>query len=322
LTSPPQKQRSFLYRFCFILILLLVGVFGIFQTQLFVSLMDRPSLGDIKRQMDVSEHRQREIAARYQQRTGKKPVDELHISGKPLFSEIQYRAIDEAAKSLMEDDDTLPYFKTSLKQVRAVIFPAWMIDKPKDYEAFGITPDGASHAPAVAGDPLIHAFTLRDRDPVDQPHEVTVDGTPRIALNLSAFESKETLRLTIFHELLHAGNVPGYDASRFTVLQNDLTYLPEYRGYIAREGLEGWRELKLWGWWVCAPWGVSGLLMLFTPWHNSRTFRRVRQLGQGAAGHVRQRLGMRQGIVPLPGEIPPVLPDDSDVGDKQDDGGN
>ncbi|HWS85663.1 MAG TPA: hypothetical protein VN282_01610 [Pyrinomonadaceae bacterium] len=315
--SPTPTQRSFLYRFCFIVILLLVGVFGVLQTQLFVILADKPSLERIKRQMKVSEDRQREIGARFQQRTGRRPHDRIYICAEPLFSKVQYKAIEEATNSLLEDDDTLPYFKTSLKGVRAVILPAWELETQQDYLDFGITPEGARHAPAVAGHPLIPALTLRDRDPADQggfPHEVTEDGTPRIAINLSAFESKERLRLTIFHELLHAGNVPGYDASRFTVLQTDLAYLSEYRGYIAREGLEGWRELKLWGWWVVTPWGVSMLLIMVTPWRRSRSFQWLSRLSQGVKGRIPGLLRGRQRVVPLPGEVGAVPPDDPQAG--------
>jgi hypothetical protein len=244
-------------------------VFGILQTQFYISRADRPGLDAILKEIKASQELQQQAAARWEQ-AGKSQHENIVID-KNYFTPMQYKAITKETRSLTADEDTLPYFRTSLGEVHAVIFPAWMIEKPEDFKDFGITKEGVSSAPAVAsadvaGDSLVPAFTLRDRP--EQRDRVTEDGWPRIALNLSAFESEETLRLTLFHELLHAGNIPGYSPSRFTIFQNDLTYLPEYRGYVAREGLEGWREWRLWGWWVFAPWGVSVLLALFTPWRD------------------------------------------------------
>jgi hypothetical protein len=318
-SSLPQIG-SIVKRTLFILLLFLLGLFGVLQTQWFIKhFLHRPDHKVLNSHIEECNKRQKEIYDRLEQQSGKPPGENIYIM-KDHFSQTQHDMIAEATKSLVDDDDTVPYFRTSLKEVRAVIFPAWMVVKREGYEDFGITPEGARNAPVIAGKRGVDALTLRDRH--DLPYQVTNDGRPRIAINLSAFGSSETLRLTIFHELLHAGNVPGYVPGWREYLQNDLKYLPEYRSYIAREGLEGWQEWKLWVWWVWTPWGVGILIILFTPWRDRLNGRKVIEPHPVNAGPPPAQSGRGQGVAPLPGEVAPMSPDAPPVSDKQHDGGD
>jgi hypothetical protein len=87
------------------------------------------------------------------------------------------------------------------------------------------------------------AVTVRERQGFPQ---MTLDGIPRIVVKYQAFASITTLRKTVFHELLHSLNLPGYRYKttipgvgeiEYTAAQDDMCYLPEYRWYVSKENL-------------------------------------------------------------------------------------
>jgi len=234
----------------------LIGLVGVFQTEFFVSLLPSPSNAAIKDHIEKSEKIQHDQIAKSAKKWGK-PQDGIEFK---LFGDAQLKRLQEA-KAILFDDNALQSelqneFGASFHDVNAVVIPSWEMN-PDNNELIGITTDGWRQATTAKGEVDVGGFTLRDR-----PFRtlVTLDGRPRLVLNPKAFESPKMLRLTLFHELLHAMNVPGFYPWPFTFAQNDLTYLEEYRAYVKREGLEGWHEASIWVLAVLVPWLITAWL--------------------------------------------------------------
>lgn len=227
---------------------LAVGIVGVFQTRFFVSVLPRPDTAVVR------EHIRR--CRNFQNRTA---ADIKNPSGGivfKLFDVEPTRKLEKAKESLVNDSalqaELINKFGVCFRDLDVIVAPAWVL--PNDNEQLGITPEGWKQAKLAKGESDVGGLTLRNQ-PSQKP--VTIDGRPRIVLNPNAFQSAETLRLVLFHELLHALNVPGVYPWPLTFAQNDLTYLPEYRAFIWREGLEGWDESRTWVLAVVVPWLIG-----------------------------------------------------------------
>jgi hypothetical protein len=230
------------------------GVFGILQTQWYVGKLKSIDPKNIQQMIRDDEVIQRHQALEYLKSLGVPQVGVLFHKG--LFNDTQQQNLKEQFEILLQDkvleDELQRSFGHSFKEVNAVVLPAWQLHNDFNRQPAGLTELGWSYATTPAGDSNVLGYTIRERPGNDA---VTCDGTPRIALNLEAFVSKESLRLTLFHELLHAMNVPEFIPPRYCLLQTDLTYLPQYRSYVTQAGLEGWHERSTWIF-VFAPWIV------------------------------------------------------------------
>jgi hypothetical protein len=221
-----------------------VMVIGILQTQLFVSSLPCPSQDEVHKHIKASQDIQTAISVDYCNKA-KRQLDP-GITFK-FFNDEQSKRLNSIAASLLEDEqlqsELMQSFGVSFRGLNVVVVPAWHMDTPDNDEPIGITLEGWKEASTSKGGLDVGGAVLRDRP---SKQRITIDGRPRIMLNPKAFESTETLRLTLFHELLHAMNIPGFYPSALTFAQNDLTYLPEYRSFVRRKNLEGWNELRIW----------------------------------------------------------------------------
>jgi hypothetical protein len=237
----------------------LVGVVGIFQTRTFISQL--PALDESYISQHVTQCRKLQTVKQnnsIQKKSG--IVVELFDTDK------QRKSIEEARDSLLKDEELQSVlrekFGVSFRDLDVVIMPAWKMDTPYNIDQIGITIDGWRQASTAKGETNVGGFTLRDRPTDAKP--TTLDGRPRIFINPKAFESEKTLRLIVFHELLHSMNVPGFYPWPLTFAQNDLTYLKEYRYFVKRAGLEGWDgwdETRTWVLAVFVPWLICGQLI-------------------------------------------------------------
>ncbi len=237
---------------------LFVCLIGVAQTKLFVTALPCPSNEAIRKHVVASLKLQKEQATRYAKKSAQVPdgiVFEL------FDTDVEFKQLEETKAALLSDDalqkDLRDSFGASFQEVNAVVVPAWKLQTSDNNDVIGITMDGWRQAVTAKGEVDVGGFTLRDR-----PGRVacTLDGRPRLVLNPKAFESARMLRLTLFHELMHAINVPGFYPSPVTFAQNDLTYLPEYRAYVKQQKLEGWDEWIIWALAVFMPALISALL--------------------------------------------------------------
>lgn len=241
------QERSDLWRvYVGISLSAFLVILGIFQTQLFVSFLPQPDIEAIRRHMAEAQEIQKQIATNYYSQIGKDSIRGTGFRTR-LFDVKQSRMLEEALNSLQGDEmlqtELKHKFGISFRDLNVVVIPAWQTYTTDNNYIVGLTDYGWREARAARVESDVGGFTVRDR-PLVNP--VTIDGTPRIVLNPEAFRSTKALRLTLFHEMFHAMNVPGYYPSRFTFAQTDLTYLPEYRNFVKREQLEEFKEFKLW----------------------------------------------------------------------------
>jgi hypothetical protein len=227
-------------------ILFVLGCLGICQTQRVIGWIGRQDIASIRQEMAVAEQAQEQIRESYFRKTGHTPP--FKITFHPLFNDKQKQMLEAARVEILRDQkfqDTLEgLFQTCFRHASVVVIPAWHMHNSANYEWMGIPRASGLAASVHAGDPTIEGFTIRDRYPNEAQR--TIDGIPRIALNLEAFQSTKTLQLTLFHELLHGLNIPGHEPlGPINQFQNDLTYLPEYRIFVSQTRLDGWREYKI-----------------------------------------------------------------------------
>jgi hypothetical protein len=239
-----------------------LGIIGLFQTQLFVSLLPRPSNIDIRNHIAACKSVQDARRASFRNTTGmESPRGIIDISG---FDIRQMQILKDATQSLVSDEqlqrELINSFGTSFRDIDVMIVPGWQLNSADSSELMGITVEGWLISRHADGESNIAAFTLRER-PNQIP--VTFDGNPRVVLNVSAFQSPDILRFTLFHELLHAMNVPGFVPSRLAFAQDDLTYLPEYRNFINKSGIGFWHEALIWGVAVVTPWLIFFVFGLY-----------------------------------------------------------
>lgn len=251
------ENMSFLF---YAILPMIVGLVGFVQTDAFASLLSRPSDAQIRVSMRESQAIQDEIARRSSINPPSRAIEFQ------LFDEAQVTALQNATSFILVDDslqrELQLAFGRSLRDVTAVVVPSWRINSG-NLDLLGITNEGWQSIQTKRSGGLdllqtsltdVGGYTLRER-----PHTpaVTLDGRPRIVLNLSAFESAAKLRLVLFHELLHAMNIPGYQPPWYAFAHNDLTYLPLYRDYVRRSGFRRFDEYMVWILAVITPWIAS-----------------------------------------------------------------
>lgn len=129
-------------------------------------------------------------------------------------------------------------FETSVRNVKVVVAPIWTRDDPDYLEKNGITFDGEVDVDKSSKSCDIGAATVRDKFGVPQK---TADGIPRIVLNPNALADESWTRHVVFHEMMHAMNLPGYYAP-VALVQTDLTYLPEYCWFVGKAKLGSFSE--------------------------------------------------------------------------------
>lgn len=145
-------------------------------------------------------------------------------------------------------------FGKDFTDLDVVVIPSWEITSKEKADLYGITLVGWSHADKARNTDYVGAYTLRER-----PNEgkVTTDGRSRIIINPSAFQSENALRFTLFHELLHTLNIPGYDPPWYFFAQDDLRYLREYREEVDRRGWILYSQAFIWILAVVVPFGIA-----------------------------------------------------------------
>jgi hypothetical protein len=235
----PYERNMLLIR---VFIFSVVALLGFCQTQLFVKLTTSPRmLDEYKLQMEASRERQLAIA----RAAGKERPHGLASS--PLFFEWQRKAIRITFEEMKSNEDLNSELArgldgVSLRDVSAEVLPEWEVRQTSDAAKFGLTEE-ARRAFIRHDIPFQLGYTLRDTE-VGPP--VTLDGTPKIILGPQAFVNEQTLRRILFHELLHALNVPSYRPSPIAILQDDLAYLPVYRRIVSEEGLDAQVDYFIW----------------------------------------------------------------------------
>src|SRR5882724_358682 len=231
-----------------------LAIVGFCQTQLFVSLLPYPR-AQVLNHREKASLRQSEIQSEYRARTGNEPLSFVEYRS---FSPSVQVELKESMTYLISDERLNTKLKESfgvtLRDTKAVIIPSWEVEDRAGATLVGLTLSGWTmlSSRSISDE---HGVVIRDTG--DQSEQLTTDGVPRIVLSASAFQDPKTLRLTLFHELLHALNIPGYSPSRVVALQDDLTYLPEYRSIVRQEKLRGWTEYNIWFFGVILPFTYS-----------------------------------------------------------------
>lgn len=242
--SSKETSQYELNRALFKMIMCLsIALVGFCQTESFVSLMHKPDLSAIRNSIATYRSFQQSQGVSYPEHGV--VIEHFGEGMKPLV---------EAQKNAVLNDESLSAefsqrFGVNFRNMDAVVIPSWELANiaPED---LGISNYGRQVASRSIGSPNILAFTLKNQP--GQEAETT-DSRPRVVLNPKAFQSEKTLRIALFHELLHAMNFPSNDPWPPTFAQNDFTYLSEYRSYERRAGLDGWREEFIWILAVCIP---------------------------------------------------------------------
>lgn len=222
------------------------------QTELLVSMCRRPEgMEGIKRDMASDRAAQDERHNWYIHQgkepppAGIEPHDRLRSDEKRMLEvAIPFLRDDEALQNNLQET-----FGASFKDLNAVVIPEREMTE-LIHQTLGITTEGIRDA--YAQEPWgfqVGGLTVRDRGGLAQ---ATFDGRPRIALNPWSFKSQKALRSALFHEMLHALNVPGYTPLCVrrpgrrplcaVLAQNDLVYLREYRAFRERAELKGFHD--------------------------------------------------------------------------------
>jgi len=247
----PDRKLSLKWLLLGVLVSLFLGIFCFMQTEQFVSLMPRPSDQEVRQHIESSKTIQAEV-----KKKANKP-EPLENPEYLYFSKRQVELLDDARKFLLNDPELNEIvekrFLGSLKDQQIVIAPFWETDNQGYSEVLGLTKDfGWSDFEEAYNDCHVGATTIREKPQTN--HQKTLDGRPRIILKATAFESKRSIRLALFHEMLHAVNIPGYEYKpelpligkiKVTLTQTDLTYLAEYRLFARKADLYRWDDYIL-----------------------------------------------------------------------------
>lgn len=225
-----------------------IGLVFFTQTQLYLELQSGPNPDGV--QTDMKQAKEKADKLRQDAQLIKPPEPFLD------FGE-RHNQVVEAKKFVVNNEELEALLKSrfgrSFKDLDVVMVPIWSPKIRDDWvKEAGITDDARwNDVNEAFYQPRAKAVTVRER-----PHkpQQTVDGIPRLVLKNEAFESTLTLRKTVFHELLHGLNLPGYEYKmylpiwgevNYTVSQDDLCWSPEYRRFVSDAGL--------WEWWECTP---------------------------------------------------------------------
>jgi hypothetical protein len=222
----------------------LMGIFFLVQPRWFWTLISSPSFD--ANEMQKARSLQVERTQAYEAETHK--LVPRGIVFHQLFNDRSRANLEEAKDALLHDMVLrrllIGEFGQSLEDVNVVVVPAWEMFNDLNRDQIGLTPAAWVVARKTAGDPNVEGLTIAD----DSVVRTTYDGRPRVMITFNAFQSQKLLRLTLFHELLHALHVPAKKPPFFLIYQNDLAYLPFYRSYTSDANLDGSDELVPWLW--------------------------------------------------------------------------
>jgi hypothetical protein len=253
------------------LIFALIGLWGLFQTEMVITWFARPGgIEKIRLEMEADRAVQVNHNNEYCALTGKNTQEGIVIHN--LFVGSHKTYLEEAKKSLLSNDELRAAleekFGVNLQQLNAVVIPAWHIREPNE-EQLGLMPRARKGCKFAVNDPSYDGFTIRDR--VGAP-KLTTDGRPRIVLNADAFNSYARLRRALLHEALHALNVPKYEPYRST--RTDLTYLKEYREVVELvDKYDRRQERLIWAFFVILPFTLCLIALIAArnaaPWRET-----------------------------------------------------
>lgn len=269
-----ETRRKFRYALWLLLSVVLVCAFFVAQSEWYVSLPGPPGgVERMRRRMENDREAQKLIGDRYREEKNKEPVRGLVFHS--LFGEANRIRLERAKQFLLGDKIFEEKFKrkygVSLQDVNALVIPDWHMNNPDNQGQFGFMDTGWTECKKITGKLSVGGYTIRDT----VVRQATVDGTPRILISYKAFRSDEKLRQTLFHEMLHALNVPKHYPSRINFTRSDLVYLPEYREFLERTGL---RNSEWWLWYLLIyPLSITALALFLTalfnaPWPGVRLF--------------------------------------------------
>ncbi len=245
----------------------LIGVGCLTQTEIFVRWLTPPAEDWLKDHIGKSEKLQAKVAADANVTPQEKPMLVRYCST------LQKNMVDEAYAFVMKDPEAQRWFfdrfQTSLKDVKVIVLYSWKLTESAYLEDSGITRgEGWNAFLEAENDPSVSATTIREKP--DGKGVRTLTGTPVIILKPEAFASTRSVRFNVFHELVHALNIPGYrhtvdvpliGTRVLTREQTDLAYLREYRWFVAKHSLSSW-DSYAYEFFATLLLGVSGLLIV------------------------------------------------------------
>jgi hypothetical protein len=230
------------WKHCFWMITAILSVpLGILQTDWFVTRLNHPTDVEVRQMLKEDDEEQQKIRLQYERETRKAPTKGIVFHER--FEPNPTRMLTEALAKLKANRELQQAIKNdfgkTFDDLNAVVFPAWETAHHKS--VFGLTDFGIAAARDASGQLFAAGFTVRDRHKMPR---ITDEGVPRVGIDVEAFEDQETLKVSLFHELLHAMNVPKYEPAWYTfaLLQHDLAYCDQYRAYVKRFGFKNNRE--------------------------------------------------------------------------------
>ncbi len=233
-----ERRHEFFWAIVISCILAASAVVCVLQTEWFVRRCQRPGGGKrVRLDMAHDGQAQRRRRDEYLKENAVEPPPGIQIHER--FNDNEERWIRQEIDGLKSDMRLREELRNQLgftfDDLHVEVVPAWEMTLMNG-EFFGVTPEGWKDADDNrAWGFNVKGLTVRERH--GRSRRATDDGRPRIALHPWSFRSRKTLRLALFHELLHSLNVPGYKASSLTRVQSDLAYLPLYRSYVKRHRL-------------------------------------------------------------------------------------
>lgn len=238
-------------------VFVLIGFIFFTQTQLYLEFRSSPNPEWVQAHMEQSKNLQDKLRKSANLSKPPEPFLDFRERLNQIIAAKEFVVNNEKLEALL-----VKRFGRSLKQVDVVMVPIWSPMIQDNWEKEGGITDEArwNDVNEAFHQPRAKAVTVRERPGEKQR---TVDGIPRIVIKNEAFESSTTLKKTVFHELLHALNLPGYEYKMYvpmwgevdyTISQDDLCWSPEYRSFVS--------EASLWEWWDCTPAGGSLVFFL------------------------------------------------------------
>src|SRR5260370_27282765 len=245
-TTFGQYEEKYNLKMGIVRMAILIGAAGVgfLQTSTFGAFLSGPDDKGIREHVKICNGLEAQRLVDYMKMNNRVVPDGVTYE---LFAPDVQAHLKRTVDSFLNDDSLQEELKnefgTSFRDISVVVIPSWEIDTPVNNDVVGITMAGWQQAEKTKGTEYVGGYTLRER-----PNEmsVTVDGRPRIVLNPSAFQSERALKLTLFHEFLHAMNIQGVNPPFFCFAQDDLRYLREYRDEVSRQGLIRGTEILIW----------------------------------------------------------------------------
>lgn len=287
-TRAPYK----LPKWAFILGIIVSALFGVgclTQTELFVRWLTPPAEDSLKDHIAKSQKMQAKVASA----STVTPQEQRIVIR--YCSTLQQNMVAEAYAFVMSDADAQRWFfdrfQTSLKDVKVIVLYSWKLTESDYLEDSGITRGEGWNAFLEAdNDPSVSATTIREKP--DGKGVKTLTGTPVIILKPQAFASPQSIRFYLFHELVHALNIPAYrhtvnDALKIPAYrdpvnvpvigtlvltrdQTDLAYLQEYQWFVAKHGLRS-MDSYTYEFFATLLLGICGLLIVRLSFRSATT---------------------------------------------------